>query len=66
MKDRRTNSSNALRLAKPVGSRSKKLDAIKGLRLAARMRKIIVHSAKRGLSEDQRRALIRKQFTRIK
>lgn len=44
-----------------TSSRGEKISAVEGLKLSPRMGEILKHSASRGLSGDERRALIKEK-----
>jgi hypothetical protein len=46
-----------------TSSRAEKIAAVEGMRLSPRMAHILKDAAKKGLSGDESRALIRAQFT---
>ena len=47
-------------------SRAEKISAVEGMNLSPRMGRILTQADQRGLSGDERRALIRTQFTGAK
>ncbi|MGV1849229.1 MULTISPECIES: hypothetical protein [Rhizobium] len=64
MKKHSTLSSQVIQPSKLTSSRGEKISAVEGMNLSPRMRAILAQS--QGKSGDERRALVRAQFTKIK